>query len=229
MPGVSRLYERYATTHAGYSDVLHERLLASRDVLPHLDRHVGPVLDVGCGQGKLVDVLKSFGFDASGVDISPEQVAVAHKNSIESVVLGDYRQVLVSANWGAVIATDLVEHLDKADVLDLFESVRKSLTAGGVFIIRSPNASTPFGGYYQYSDFTHQTFLSPRSFTQLALHSGFSSVNTYPCPPMGRGLMATASKGLVAIAHAAMKVVLFAETDRRNLVMSLNFVGVARA
>ncbi len=42
-----------------------------------LDRAVGPVLDVGCGPGRLVRELRDRGIDALGVEISPTAVALA--------------------------------------------------------------------------------------------------------------------------------------------------------
>jgi len=42
-----------------------------------LDRATGPVLDVGCGPGRLVRELRDRGVDALGVDISPTAIALA--------------------------------------------------------------------------------------------------------------------------------------------------------
>jgi SAM-dependent methyltransferase len=60
-----------------------------------LDRTAGPVLDVGCGPGRLVRALRERGVDALGVEISPTAVALAR-------------------GWGApVLQRSVFEHLPR--------------------------------------------------------------------------------------------------------------------
>ena len=51
-------------------------LIYRRDIRPALPPPAaGPVLDIGCGQGQLVRLMLADGYDATGIDVSPEQVA----------------------------------------------------------------------------------------------------------------------------------------------------------
>lgn len=227
------LYEKYASTHAGVKDAQSEALVARRDILPHLPPETpedSQILDIGCGQGQLVQAMIDAGYrQARGVDISPEQVELAHRNGILSVECGDYRTVLTSQSWSAVVATDLVEHLTKDQVLELFSLVRVALGASGVFVVRSPNATSPFGGNYQFGDFTHQTFLTPRSFAQVARNSGFSQVDAYACKPIVHGAKSRARSVIWAAGAGVMRLLLAAETGETDHIVTQNFVGVASA
>jgi 2-polyprenyl-3-methyl-5-hydroxy-6-metoxy-1,4-benzoquinol methylase len=71
------------------------------------------VVDIGCGQGQLVSLLLADGYDADGIDVSPEQVAIAHMNGLDRVRQGDYQSALAPrlGQIAAITATDLLEHL----------------------------------------------------------------------------------------------------------------------
>lgn len=226
------LYERYATDHAGFVDVAAEARLLQRDFLPHipLPSRCPRILDVGCGQGGLLLALADRGYmSLEGVDLSEEQVGVAHSNGLTSVVCADYQEVLLdSEGWDVVIATDFVEHLPKAAVLDLFAHVRRALNPGGVFIVRTPNATSPFFGNYGYGDFTHETFLNPRSFSQLCAFAAFTSSASYPCPPVAHGAKGHLRATLWKASAFLLKASLAAETGVRDTIVTQNFIGVAR-
>lgn len=232
----ARLYESYASTHSGTTKTAAgEKRVFDRDIAPHLPtsgRDDCRIVDLGCGQGRLVQQLIANGYaNARGVDISPEQVEIAHSAGIISVECGDYRDVLgrESGALSAVIATDFLEHFAKDEVPAIFDEVQKSLRPGGVFIARSPNATSPFFGNYQFSDFTHETVLTPRSFSQLAASSGFARSSAFPCTPAVHGARSAVRAAVWWAVAGALRVALTAETGAANHIVTQNFIGVAAA
>ena len=210
-----RLYKAYASQHAGQGNGEATAPVYRRDLRPLLPPpDKGPVIDIGCGQGALVRLLESDGYDAEGVDVSPEQVAIAQASGAGHVKQGDYRSVLGGrpGHFAAVTATDLLEHLTKCEVLEAFDAVHGALVPGGVFIARVPNAVSPFGGYIRYGDFTHETWFTVRSVHQLAMAGGFSHLTVLPCPPVVHGTVSAARAGLWKLVSGAWKGVLAAET-----------------
>jgi len=98
-------------------------------VVPRLVRErLSPVLDVGCGDGKLAPLLP----EASGwigVDESPAQVRAAPRPVVE----GDALALPVRAgSVGAVTALWMLYHLD--DPLDAITEARRVLRPGGLFV-----------------------------------------------------------------------------------------------
>lgn len=86
----SRLYEAYASQHAGSGGGESAALACRRDIRPLLPSPAaGPVIDLGCGRGELVRLLQTEGFDAEGIDISPEQTALARAAGVAQVRQGD--------------------------------------------------------------------------------------------------------------------------------------------
>ena len=228
-----RLYANYATTHSGKKTGLDEARLFARDILPHLPQgrrgeHV--VIDVGCGQGRLIEQLLSHGYTlARGIDISPEQIELARAAGVANVECGDYKQLLErrAGACTAVVATDFLEHFSKDEILPIFDQVKTALVSGGVFIVRSPNATSPFFGNYQYGDFTHEVTFTPRSFAQLAAAAGFSRTEAFACPPMVHGCKSAVRAAIWSVGSSLLRVALAAETGRTNHIVTQNFVGVA--
>ena len=210
-----RLYESYATTHAGCSSGEATALVYRRDIRPALPSPgAGPVIDLGCGQGRLVALLLADGYDAHGIDVSPEQVALARAAGVERVSQGDYRDVIGvrPAYYAAITATDVLEHLGKSEVLETFEQVLAALAPGGVLIARVPNAVSPLGGHIRYGDFTHESSFTANSVAQLAAASGFASVSIAECPPLAHGLASAARLAVWKPISMLYRLALAAET-----------------
>lgn len=213
----SRLYEAYATTHGGHGGSDAAALIYHRDIRPLLPaQELGPVLDIGCGQGALVAQLLADGFDGNGVDVSPEQVALARAAGIPTVALGDFAAALAvrERSLAAVIATDVLEHLTKDEVIGTFDHVRRALRPGGVFVARVPNAASPFSGRIRYGDFTHETSYTARSIRQLAAATGFDTIDVIPCPPVAHGVKSALRVAMWQSVSTAMKLALAAETGQ---------------
>ncbi len=129
-----RLYRAYASQHAGRGDATSAALIYARDIRPLLPSPAaGKVIDIGCGQGDLVRLLLADGYDACGIDVSPEQVRLAHASGLSRVHQGDYREALAERQYGcaAVTATDFLEHLARDEVLDTFDRVAQALSPQG--------------------------------------------------------------------------------------------------
>ncbi len=227
-----RLYESYASEHAGQGSADAARIGYRRDIRPLLPPpSTGPVVDIGCGSGLLLRCLLADGYAAAGIDVSPEQVALAHAAGIGQVRHGDYCELLRErpGELAAVTATDLLEHLTKAEVLAAFDAVAAALRPGGRFIARVPNAVSPFGGHIRYGDFTHETWYTARSVRQLAAAAGFATVTVTECPPPAHGAASAVRAAFWKPVSGMLKFALAVETGavRGHIVtQNLTFAAV---
>jgi 2-polyprenyl-3-methyl-5-hydroxy-6-metoxy-1,4-benzoquinol methylase len=228
----SRLYEVYASQHVGGSGAQAAALIYRRDLRPLLPPPAaGPVIDLGCGRGELVQLLQADGFDAEGVDISSEQVALAGAAGVTGVRRGDLRDVLAArpGHYAAITALDLLEHLTKPEVLQTFDDVAAALAPGGVFVARVPNAISPLGGHVRNGDFTHQTSFTARSVRQVAVAAGFDSVLARSCPPVAHGPAGTVRVLIWQAISAFYQLALAAETGiLSGHIVTLNLTFAAR-
>jgi predicted TPR repeat methyltransferase len=189
------------------------------------------VADLGCGQGALVRLMLADGYDAEGIDISSEQVRLAHEAGTVCVRHGDYRELLREhqGELAAVTATDLLEHLTKQEVLATFDAVAAALRPGGRFVARVPNAVSPFGGHIRYGDFTHETWYTARSVRQLAAAAGLGHVRVIGCPPPVHGAASAIRATLWKPVSGLFKLALAVETGavRGHIVtQNLTFAAV---
>jgi 2-polyprenyl-3-methyl-5-hydroxy-6-metoxy-1,4-benzoquinol methylase len=226
-----RMYAAYASQHAGCSLRDAAGLIYRRDIRPALPQpRSGQIVDIGCGQGQLVRLLLADGYDAMGIDVSPEQVAIARASGLDLIQEGDYNEILAKrpGKLAAVVAIDVLEHLTKPEVLETFDRVAAALMTGGVFVARVPNAGSPFGGHIRYGDFTHESSYTSRSVRQLAAAAGFGSVFVLPCPPVAHGLVSAARLAIWKSISAFYQIALAAETGAlRGHIVTQNITFVA--
>lgn len=223
-------YRRYVSTHQG--DLATAGKVADfednflRFAPPGRD---GRVLDVGCGQGVLLSVLKKHGYrDLSGIDTSEEQVALARGAGYTQVHCDDVFDFAASQSerFDVIFAVDFAEHFDRSEVLRLFEALYDLLEPGGSLVLRSPNGVSPFSGRYLYSDITHGTIYTERSLRQVAALVGFDSVAVYPTIPSGRRFKRLRRLVWRAVS-TVVKIPLIVETGQlRGHVVTQNLIAV---
>lgn len=126
-----------------------------------------PVLDMGCGAGQCLYLLGQLGYtDVTGVDVSPEQVALAQLWCPHATLIqGDVREVLAEnlARFGLITGLDLIEHFGKDEQMPFMEAVSGALRPGGRLVLQTPNAESPWFGEVAFGDYTHEWFYTPRS------------------------------------------------------------------
>jgi SAM-dependent methyltransferase len=109
-------------------DIAHYRKLA-RDI-------GGPILDLGCGTGRILLPLLRDGHEVVGVDASATMLErLRQKNPKARVVEGDIREISLGRKFPLVLCTfNTLMHLyERTDVEHLLDVVRRHLRPGGVF------------------------------------------------------------------------------------------------
>jgi 2-polyprenyl-3-methyl-5-hydroxy-6-metoxy-1,4-benzoquinol methylase len=230
--GRQRLYARYVSTH-GTGGIDGGTIWARRHVLPRLPvSREARILDVGCGAGEVVGLVHAAGYrNTCGIDISEEQVALAHDRGIEGVFLADLREHLASAQdtYDVIIALDVFEHFEPEGVLELLDLIAGALKSGGQLLVRTPNAASPFFGRYRYGDLTHGLAYTVRSLRQALASTGFGHVEFSAVDPVPHGLLSTARFVLWQLIAGLFKLCLAVETGQlRGHIVTQNIVVTAR-
>jgi 2-polyprenyl-3-methyl-5-hydroxy-6-metoxy-1,4-benzoquinol methylase len=147
----------------------------------------GPVLEIGCGRGELMQLLVAAGIDARGVDMDPAMVEVAREKGL-SVEYGNGLGVLQQcedASLGAVIAVQVVEHLSQADLGALIELCARKVRAGGKIIFETinPRSLLALSSNY-FRDPTHVWPLHPDTLSYLMTLGGLEHLETRMLSPV---------------------------------------------
>ncbi|MFE3559182.1 class I SAM-dependent methyltransferase [Streptomyces sp. NPDC059193] len=85
-----------------------ERWCAEADVADHtvLARCSGPVLDIGCGPGRLVAALAALGHTALGVDVTPEAVSRTVRAGGSALCRSVFDPLPREGSWGTILLID---------------------------------------------------------------------------------------------------------------------------
>jgi 2-polyprenyl-3-methyl-5-hydroxy-6-metoxy-1,4-benzoquinol methylase len=100
------------------------------------------VLDVGCGGGRLDKVLSERGLDVTVVDCDEKAVEIARGKGLRGVV-ADITSWRTSARFDCVVASDVLEHIEK-DYLAL-RKLHGLLKSGGCLVVNVPSYRFLFG------------------------------------------------------------------------------------
>ncbi len=184
---------RYALFENAFYD---STLVAAKQrvYLPYLDRELSrrmPFLDLGCGRGEFIRILRDVDIDAVGVDINPVPLATL-RNEGHAVVEQDLLAFL-EADSGRYLGASLLqvaEHLDAARIERMLELLAPRLVAGAVLIVETPNPLSPFALGQFHTDPTHVAPIPPERLRFAVEAAGFERSRTLFQARVPRGVFA---------------------------------------
>ncbi len=118
-----------------------------------------PVLDVGCGRGEWLELLRDEGMAVRGIDINEEMVNRCQAMGLpaEKHDVLAYLRSVAAESVGVVTGFHIVEHLPFPVLLALLDEVVRVLRPGGVCIFETPNPSNlRVSSYTFYLDPSHR-------------------------------------------------------------------------
>ena len=141
------------------------------------------MVDVGCGRGELLDLLRDAGIEAHGVDVDEAMVERAREKGhrVESADAVEYLERQADDSLGAITAIHVVEHLPYERLLRLLELARAKLRADGLLVAETVNPHSLQAFKTFWTDLTHRAPIFPEVAAALATIQGFGSVRViYP-------------------------------------------------
>jgi SAM-dependent methyltransferase len=138
-------------------------------------RPAAPVLDVGCGRGELLMLLREAGVEARGIDADADMVAFARGEGldVEQADLVEYLERLDDGALGGIFMGQVVEHLPPGVLVRALELSARKLRPGGVLVAETINPVSPLALRHYYADLTHAQPLVPETLELLARQAGF--------------------------------------------------------
>lgn len=136
------------------------------------------VLDVGCGRGEFLELLREQGIGGRGVDADREMIDICRSHGL-NVTLMDAVAYLVGLSPGSidgVFMDDVIEHLETGHMLHLLDLIGSRLVAGSPFIVKTinPLSLATFTDYY--IDVTHVRALHPTALKYMVESAGFETI-----------------------------------------------------
>lgn len=136
-----------------------------------------PVLDLGCGQGVLLELLAERGAVARGVELDGELARLCKEKGLDVEERNGlrYLQEQPDGSIGSIALLQVVEHLSHQQVTDLFLLAHQKLYPGGLLAIETVNPQSLYV-YARafYLDPTHSTPVHPGYLEFLSREAGFA-------------------------------------------------------
>jgi len=176
----------------GYLE-LEDRFRGTRDeitgrmelYLPYLvDK--GEILDLGCGRGESLALLRDRGVPARGIDSSEEMIGQCRKQDLE-VKQGDLFEILndlPEGQLGGVVSFHVIEHLPAESIDRLVRLAWRALRPGGVLVLETPNPlSLVVAARNFWLDPTHRRPVHPETLRLTYELAGFDQVEQIDLRP----------------------------------------------
>lgn len=182
---MNRLINDYYNNHykhvnRGFNAINYGKLILKEnsDILTSTNLRI---LEIGCGSGFLLNALELSGFNnITGVEVDFNQSEIAKKNTLKSKIINQDIFDFFSTNsekFDIVFLYDLIEHIEKKNIIALLKLVCKSLPDSGVLVIKTTNAdSVMFASRMRYIDFTHEISFNKESIEMVLREAGFMDI-----------------------------------------------------
>ena len=193
------------------------------------------VVDLGCGRGELLSLLKARGVKSRGVDTNQGMVDACRQQGLDvqqGDALGFLRQQ-PDGTIGGLVAIQVVEHFDPPYLLRVLDEAYRAMRPGAPLVLETINPACWMAFFETYiRDLTHRRPLHPETLRYLVQASGFSSADVQFRQPVGerdrleRALVgAEAGEAVVRLARVVND---HAEKLNSRLFSTMDYAVVAR-
>ena len=170
------LYVALENHFRGSRDLVAERQREYLDSLPGTITAETPLVDLGCGRGEWLSVLRDLKIPALGVDSNTVCAEECRENGLpfEQKDLLQFLEARADQSVGAFTMFQVLEHLPFPVLVEALRHMRRTLVPGGLLIAEVPNAKNlrVASGTF-WIDPTHQRPLFPELLLFLATEVGF--------------------------------------------------------
>jgi O-antigen chain-terminating methyltransferase len=143
----------------------------------------GPVLDLGCGRGEWLELMREAHIAAVGVEHNRVLVEACARKSLE-VVEADLTAFLRQSapeHWQLITAFHVIEHLGWPQWLAFMRDIHRALCPGGLAILETPNPGNVVTAANRFHlDPTHRQPIPSALLELVATHVGFDRIDIMP-------------------------------------------------
>jgi O-antigen chain-terminating methyltransferase len=154
----------------------------------------GAVLDLGCGRGEFLELLKERGFEAEGIDINEQMVHICRDKGLNCQA-ADILEKLIQYDddtLSGIFSSQVIEHLPPAYLKRMLELAYFKIRPQGSIVLETINPTSVFALVQIYHlDISHQQPVHPQALKFLLESSGFEDVEIQYSKPLEEEMLKT--------------------------------------
>lgn len=153
-----------------------ERIRAAQEAYLPVFAGTQDVLDVGCGRGEFLELLRDNGISAQGVDTSEDMVHVCREKELRvtQAEASEFLSGLEDDSLGGIFAAQVLEHLDTPALVRLVRLCYQKLRKGAPFVVETVNPTSVVAATSNfYLDLSHVRPIHPEAMKFLLEAEGF--------------------------------------------------------
>jgi 2-polyprenyl-3-methyl-5-hydroxy-6-metoxy-1,4-benzoquinol methylase len=160
----------------------HEYLMDAAQIMGFLPAAPAKILDVGVGSGWTSELFARAGHEVTGIDISPDMIAIAKlRDCTAQFIVVDYEVGTIPGKFDAAVVYDALHHADNETAV--IRNVFNALVPGGMLITIEPgrghsNSQNSIAAVTQYG--TTEKDMPYSLQKQSMKNVGFESIKQYP-------------------------------------------------
>lgn len=175
----NNFYKAFEDQHRGSRETIKSRLAVYMPFIQKIQEvHPNAIaLDLGCGRGEWLELLKDHQLSASGIDLDDGMLSACRSRGL-NVQTGDaiaHLKSLPADSLSIVSGFHIAEHLSLGDLEALIKEALRVLKPAGLLILEAPNTENLVVGTSSfYLDPTHQRPLPSALLSFLVGYLGFT-------------------------------------------------------
>ncbi|HVV46362.1 MAG TPA: class I SAM-dependent methyltransferase [Bryobacteraceae bacterium] len=175
-------YSRFAERFRGTDEEIRRNMEFYRPIFAGKEN----VLDIGCGRGEFLDVMREAGVPARGIDLSNECIQQCRDKGLQAEVadLFPFLAAQPDEEFDGILSSQVVEHLPPDRLPEMVRLCAAKLRRGGILALETPNPEclAIFATYF-YLDPTH-TRPMPHQYLQFCMEeAGLTGIEVHRLNP----------------------------------------------
>lgn len=136
------------------------------------------VLDIGCGRGEFISLLKDNGIVSTGIDIDEDMVLYCKRLGLNVIQCDaiNYLQSLKDKSIDGIFLGQVIEHLRPEELMSLIKLCYDKLQYGSYIIAETINPLCITAHQWFYMDLSHMKFIHPETIKFLLESTKFRNI-----------------------------------------------------
>ncbi len=185
------LYSSLEDQFRGTRDDIKQKVASYLPILE--DAHITTdIVDIGCGRGEWLEVLKEASLSARGIDTSRVMIEECTRRGLQAAEAEAiiYLRARAENSLSAITAFHFVEHLPLETLVSFLDEAARTLKPGGVVILETPNPENILVGACNfYLDPTHKNPIPSQTMQFLLESRGFCRVEVLKSYTMSAAIL----------------------------------------